>query len=280
MIKYCRTSWPGKGKLNEATTPYWEAQGNLTLDGDLLLYGSRIVVLASMQHETLAKHHEGHLGIERCRLRARVSVWWPGISRQIEKMVQNITHCLKERSPRKEPLIPTTLPNYPWQKIETDLFVLNGTTYLITSDYFSRFPEVIKFTTTTATSVISALKSIFARYGITEQVISDNGPQYASQEFSDFAKEYNFQHTTSSPHFLQSNEHAERAVQIPKKLLKGSKDPHMALLAYRSTPLPWCGVSPAELLMGRSIWSNILQPSKQLIPQWPHLEKFRLATAR
>ena len=64
VIKYCRTGWPGKGKLNEVNTPHWEAQGNLTLDGDLLLYGSRIVVPASMQRETLAKLHERHVGIE------------------------------------------------------------------------------------------------------------------------------------------------------------------------------------------------------------------------
>ena len=60
-----------------------------------------------------------------------------------------------------------------------------------------------------------------------------------------------------------------------KKLLKGSSDPHMALLSYRSTPLPWCGLSPAELLMGRSIRSNIPQPIEKLTPQWPFLEKFR-----
>ena len=110
VIKYCHTSWPGKSKVNEAIAPYWEAQGMLTLKDDLLLYGSRIVVPASMQQETLMKLHEGHLGIERCRLRARVSVWWPGISKQIEKMVHNCPHCTRERKPRKEPLLSTPLP--------------------------------------------------------------------------------------------------------------------------------------------------------------------------
>ena len=130
---------------------------------------------------------------------------------------------------------------------------LNGATYIIASDYFSRYLEVIKLTTTTSSSVISALKSLFAKYGIPEEVVSDNGPQYASAEFCSFVKEYNFQHTTSSPHFPQSNGHAERAVQTAKRLLKNSKDQHMALLSYRSTPLPWCGLSPAQLLMGRQI---------------------------
>ena len=104
--------------------------------------------------------------------------------------------------------------------------------------------------------------------------MSDNGPQYVSQEFGNFAKEYNFQHTTSSPHFPQSNGDAERAVQTAKRLLKNSKDPHMALLSYRATPLPWCGLSPAQLRMGRQIQSNIPQITKTLIPQWPYLGDF------
>ena len=275
IIKYCRTGWPGKEKINDAISPYWESQGYLTLKDDLLLYGSRIVVPAAMQKETLNKLHEGHMGIERCRLRARTSVWWPGISKEIEKTIQNCTHCASEKIPRKEPLMPTKLPNYPWQKVGTDLFSLNGATYLLASDYFSRFPEVIKLNTITSASVITALKSIFSRHGIPEEVVSDNGPQYASHELKEFAKEYNFKHTTSSPHFPQSNGHAERAVQTVKKLLKGSKDHYMALLCYRSTPLTWCGLSPAELLMGRPTRCNIPRPATAFTPQWPHLNSFR-----
>ena len=82
--------------------------------------------------------------------------------------------------------------------------------------------------------------------------MSNNGQQYGSQEFADFATSYAFVHTTSSPYFPQSNGHVERAVQTVKNLLKDAGDPYLALLAYRSTPLPWCGLSPAELLMGKT----------------------------
>ena len=180
-------------------------------------------------------------------------------------------HCAKHKTPRREPLIPSVLPAYPWQRISTDLFVLNGHTYMVVVDYFSRFPEVSKLTSTTSQSIISVLKTLFSRFGIPGEVVSDNGPQYGSQEFADFAKTYDFKHTTSSPHFPQSNGHAERAVQTVKKLLKGTTDPHLALLSYRSTPLPWCGISPAELLMGRQIRSNLPQPEDTLIPMWPYL---------
>ena len=68
--------------------------------------------------------------------------------------------------------------------------------------------------------VIRALKAIFARLGIPEEVRSDNGPQYASAEFTHFAKEWGFRHTTISPRFPQSNGEAKRAVETTKSLLK------------------------------------------------------------
>ena len=104
---------------------------------------------------------------------------------------------------------------------------------------------------------------------------SDNGPQYVSQEFTDFARSYDFCHVTSSPHFPQSNGQAERTVRTIKRLLKELDDPLMALLTYRTTPFPWCGRSPVELLMGRQLRANLPLAKEQLCPQWPYLEEFK-----
>ena len=105
--------------------------------------------------------------------------------------------------------------------------------------------------------------------------MSDNRPQYSSQEFKEFASAYNFAHITCSPHFPQNNGQAERGVKTVKKLLKEAKDLFLSLLSYRATPLPWCNLSPAELLMGRAIRSNIPQLEETFIPKWPYLEQFR-----
>ena len=133
--------------------------------------------------------------------------------------------------------MPTPLPSYPWQMIGSDLFVLKGDTYLLAVDYYSRFPEVIKLSSTVSTSVIAALKTLFARYGIPEILRSDNGPQYSSEEFAQFMKSYSIEHITSSPKFPQSNGQAERMVRTVKHILKRSKDPYRAMLSYRTTPL-------------------------------------------
>ena len=81
---------------------------------------------------------------------------------------------------------------------------------------------------TMSASVISALKFIFARHGTPDILISDNGLENSAKEFEEFDK---FTHKTSSLYHLQGNE--ERAVKTIKKLLKGSKDPNLALLSYR-----------------------------------------------
>ena len=153
--------------------------------------------------------------------------------------------------------------------------MLNGANYILVLDYFSRFPEVVKLTSTTTSSDVNALKSISSRHGVPQTVVSDNGPQYASHEFARFVREYDFSHKTSSPHFPQSNGQAERTVQTVKKLLQDSVDPYMALLCYRATPLPWCDLSPSELLMGRHLRTNLPLLKEGLSPKWPDLERFR-----
>ena len=128
--------------------------------------------------------------------------------------------------------------------------------------------------------VINVLKTMFSRYGIPEELRSDNGPQFSSQEFAEFAKKYQFTYSTSSPRFPASNGQAERAVQTVKNLLKNSSDPFLALLSYRATPIPWCGRSPAELLMGRKIRSTLPMSTDNLTPQWCYLSDFKEADKR
>ncbi|XP_060064739.1 uncharacterized protein K02A2.6-like [Ylistrum balloti] len=162
--------------------------------------GSRLVIPSSMRAEVLQKLHEGHQGIVKCRERAKNSVWWPGLSREIEDIVKTCPSCLKHRIERPEPLMPTDFPDRPWQKLGSDLFYWKGVNYLLVIDYFSRYIEIAKLSSTTSEAIVTHLKSMFARHGIPETIISDNGPQYASSTFQDFAKDYGFNHSTSSPH--------------------------------------------------------------------------------
>ena len=96
----------------------------------------------------MQKIHAGHQGIERCRARIASSVWWPGVSQQIAQTVHQCAECAKNSTPNKEPLMTSQLQEYLWHVVGTDLFEIDGTHYLLTVDYFSRYPEVTKLTST------------------------------------------------------------------------------------------------------------------------------------
>ncbi|KAL5006376.1 hypothetical protein ScPMuIL_015182 [Solemya velum] len=273
ITEYCLNGWPGyeKPSITTVTRPYWQIRDELSVCHGLLLRGSRLVIPTIMRAEVLHRIHEGHQGIVKCRERARNSVWWPGISKDIEYLVRNCANCVKHRADKAEPLISTAFPDYPWQKLGTDLFHWRGATYLLIVDYFSRFIEIEKLKSLSSASVIQCIKPVFGRYGIPEVVVSDNGPQYNSFEFREFSSAYGFRHETSSPHYPQGNGEAERAVQTIKRVLSGAKDPDRALLAYRATPLK-NGYSPAELLMGRKIRTTLPENPKHFVPTWPYLK--------
>lgn len=149
-----------------------------------------------------------------------------------------------------------------------DLFEFDGQTFLLVVDYYSRWIEVKHMPTQTSKRVIRRLKAIMSIHGIPEVVVSDNGPQFASEEFSQFARAYGFTLVTSSPRYPQSNGMAERAVQTVKRLWKKAKDPYLALLLYRNSPLQ-NGYSPAQLLMSRRLNTRLPTPPSALEPAIP-----------
>ena len=57
LIKFCNSSWPNRNMLKGNLKKYWQFRGNLTVNDDILLFGSRIVVPEAKQMETLEKIH-------------------------------------------------------------------------------------------------------------------------------------------------------------------------------------------------------------------------------
>lgn len=152
-------------------------------------------------------------------------------------------------------------PERPWQKVAIDLFKCQGKWYVIITDYYSRFFEILSLKTLDEKTVIKKCKKVFARFGIPQIVRTDPGTQF-STEFGQFARDYEFTHITSSPKYSQSNDEAEAGVKVAKSVLKKCKDINRGLLSYRSTPLV-NGYSPAELMFSRKIRSLVpMLPTK------------------
>lgn len=273
LHKVAMNGWPKDiNAVHKDIQAYWTYREEISCSSGLLFKAAKLIVPNQLRGEMLSKIHESHLGVVKCKERARDVLYWPGMSKQIENLVLKCTVCDKNRNSNpKEPLIPHELPDRPWSKVGTDLFHFNGKEYLLCIDYYSKFPEIVKLTDTTARGVITGMKSIFSRHGIPDRLVSDNGPQYSCAEFRRFAGDWDFRHLTSSPGHAQSNGQAERTVQTVKNLLRkaqdGNGDPYIALLEYRNTPLEGVGYSPAQLLMGRRLKSKLPTTTALLTPE-------------
>jgi transposase InsO family protein len=271
VTRYIQSGWPDHvGKTHPTVREFFPMRNELSIHQGLVIRGNRIVIPETLRADVLERIHDGHQGLTKCRDRANSAVWWPGISAHIKQKVSACQPCQEQRRAQsKEPLISTPLPDRPWKRIGMDLCEYNKQNYLVISDYYSRFIEILHMPTTTTVQVVTKLKATFARYGVADEVVSDNGPQFSSEEFKQLARELDFTHVTSSPHHPQGNGHAERAVQIAKGILR-QKDPLLALMCYRSTPCSSTGVSPAELLMGRKIRTTLPTLESNLQPRRPN----------
>ena len=136
-----------------------------------------------------------------------------------------------------------------------------GRMFLIAVDAHSKWPEVVEMKTTTAAQTIVVLRKMLSAYGLPEQLVSDNGPQFVSAKFNEFCTENGIRHIRVSPYHPSSNGLAERFVQTFKTAMKKGEREGLSvehrlavfLLSYRTTPHATTGVSPSVQFMGRPL---------------------------
>ena len=219
LRKLCKEGWPETvDQLHEKAKPYYSFREEIVENHGFIMKSSQIIIPKDMRKEMIKKIHAGHLGIELCRQRARSSVYWPGISKDIESEVKRCGTCQKYRNrQQKETLISHEIPEKPYTKVGADLFTLFNKDYLLVVDYTSKDFEVSILNDTTSMTVVHHMKHIFSRHGIPDILFSDNGPQFTAKCFKTFIQEWEIVHQTSSPTYPQSNGLVERTVQTVKK---------------------------------------------------------------
>ena len=272
VIYYTLHGWPDDEDLTELQD-YYAVRGQFSVMGvSLLMFNGRLVIPECLRAQMLERiHDDGHMSLTKSRERAHASVWWPRLGPDLKVWVESCVFCqTHRRAQHAEPMVSSGLPERPWLKVGADLCQYGSQMYLIVVDYYSRWIEIEHLRTTTSAQVINHMKSLFARWGIPEEVRSDGGPQFVSAEFANFARQYGFVHTLSDPYCPQGNGAAERAVQTAKRIMAQS-DPYLALMAYRTTPLEVTGHTPAQLIMGRQIRSRLPATKAHLAPRWPDM---------
>uniref|UniRef100_A0ABM0M1F2 Uncharacterized protein K02A2.6-like n=1 Tax=Saccoglossus kowalevskii TaxID=10224 RepID=A0ABM0M1F2_SACKO len=207
--------WPDSiKKVLSVLRPYWSVRDDISIEDGTVLTGSRILIPTALRDDILQQIHKGHLGMEKCKLRAKSSVYWPGIYKDIDNLVANCTSCQKFHNlQQKEPIIPTEAPPSPWHTVGADLFYTNNTWYLIIANYYSKFPFIRKLENLRASTIIRLTKVLFAEQGIPESFICDNGSQFTSRDFRNLANQYGFEIITSSPYYSKGHGFIERHIQ-------------------------------------------------------------------
>ena len=204
----------------------------------IIMNGSRIIIPKSLQQEYLQCLHMGHLGISKCRARAKTTVFWLNIDRDISQLITRCDTCHKHQHAPPSYHEHFVEAHFPSHIYGADLCDIDGKVHIVCVDYFSFFIWERPLPEMHSDTVILGLKTIFSESGSPEILITDNGRSFISKDFKQFAIEWSFVHKMLSPHYPQGNAHAEQTVGIVKEVYTKCKDNFLlGLLVHHTTPL-------------------------------------------
>ena len=270
VLKYTKRGWPTE--IKDAIRPYWNRRDKLTIEDDCLLWGGRVVVPQKLRAKLLRELHRDHSGMSQMKAIARSYLWWPGLDREIEEMVHGCQSCQSvKNAPPGASLQPWTWPSQPWKRVHLDFAgPVEGSMFLLVVDVHSKWPEIHAMSSTTVKKTIEVLRNIFVAYGLPDQIVTDNGPQFTAVDFANFVKANGIKHIRSAPYHPVSNGLAERMVQSFKQAMKAGRIGGRSLshrianflLTYRTTPHATTGKSPSQLFLKRDIKTrfDLLKP--------------------
>ena len=273
LRRIVRSGWPQhRNALDPEIRKYFDARDEIAVLDGIVFKGDRVVIPTSMRSDMLKIIHEGHLGMVRSKQLARDVIYWPGMNAQIEDTVSNCAICQSNRrEQQKEPLMASEVPPGPWKVVAADLLSCVGSTFLVVVDYQSEFIEVEELKENThSITVQEKLARIFGTHGKPDKLLTDNGPQFSSYSFREFADEWTFTHVTTSPYHHRANGMVERANQTVRHMLEKADGnrikTYLALLNFRNTPKTLESGSPAQRLFGRRTATKLPTSEKLLKP--------------
>lgn len=268
VFLYTTTGWPSQ--IEETIKPFAQRKQEIFIEKNVLMWGYRVLIPETCKQILLKEIHGGHMGISKMKAIARQYFWWPNLDKDIEGYAKGCMACLTESSnPEKSELKKFPDSKYAFERVHIDfLGPHRGKMYLILVDAYSRWPEIMHMMKTDSASTIEKLKEVFARYGLPDTLISDNGAQLVSEEFEEFCKMNGILHRTGPPYHPQTNGLAENGVKSFKKGLEKALKDNKAkdsvnnliskyLFAYRNAPHLTTGESPANRFLGRNLRSRL-----------------------
>ena len=275
VFRYVQDGWPAT--VNDKYKPFYKHKDELCIEAGCLLWGNRVIVPEKFRHTLIEELHRDHPGASRMKSVAHSYFWYPGLDKDLQDRAQGCVACQGvKNSPPVAPLHPWVWPAAPWQRIHVDYAgPFMNKSYLFVTDAHSKWPEIIEMNSTTTQKTITELQKLFSAYGLPLQLVSDNGPQFISEDFAQFMKSNGIKHIRCAPYHPASNGVVEHLVQTFKKAMKAAKecgkDVQQALssflLTYRTTPHTTTHDTPAKLFLNRQLRTrlDLLLPNKDKI---------------
>lgn len=259
--------WPIDKPHETELQSFWFHKDSLIVHDDvILLQGdayTRVVIPQTLQANVLETLHSSHWGVVKVKQLARRYVWWGTLNSDIERLIKACDVCRQLATTPTQKYTEWPKTESPWDRLHLDFAgPFRGKMWLICIDSHSKFPYVGKMEIgqTSTQQTVQLLRDIFSIEGLPKTIVTDNGPQFVSNDFETFCNKHGIQHVTSPPYHPSSNGEAERFVQSFKKSVEKNcldemtlKDSvRLSLATYRSIPHPslnW--KTPAEVLHGR-----------------------------
>lgn len=274
VVKAVQQGW--NSPESKALKPYFQQRHEIAVKFSknipILCLGSRIIIPTSLRNDLLETAHETHVGMTKMKAILRAYSYWPGMTADIENFVRNCVPCtVYQKRSDIAPLTPVAeKETKPWASIAIDLTgpsdVLDGKVLLTIIDLYSRYPECFILRSGTSLEIINKLRSVFARQGFPERIISDNGTPFVSKEFTDFLSLCGIESVHSSLYYPQGNSTVERLHNTIKSKLKRIRYDQAVPLQkvldnimfnIRSFPHDVTGQTPYFRLYGREMSSKL-----------------------
>lgn len=277
--EYIQNGWPNSHVTDEVL-PYFKLKEYLNLDQNYVMFSNRIVIPKKLRTRVLSLIHDQHPGVVKMKMLPRQYVYWNNINKDIEKVVKECECCqLNRGSVPQAPLTFWTWRTRKWQRLHLDTAQKADTKFLVLIDSHRKWVDAWILKTTNAANVIARLRKSFAVFGLPDEIHSDNGPPFNSEEYADFCTFNGIKVLKSPPLHPVSNGITERCIQLFKNnlikqifedrsgLLTGQEKLDNFLFFYRNIPHSLTQMSSAEVMLKQ-------KPKTRLILLKPNLNKY------
>ncbi|MCP3662571.1 MAG: DDE-type integrase/transposase/recombinase, partial [Gammaproteobacteria bacterium] len=227
VCQYIKTGWPKRQTISNPSLRRFIAIRNELLEWNGIIFrGNRLIIPEILQPQILERLHSGHPGIVRMKQLYRESYFWICGSKDFEEFVESCQPCAASEKSSKTPEVPTgefPPPDRPWERVlAIDItgpfwYAPRQQEYIVVlMDYFSNWPEILITGNTTSFKIITSLEEVFAAWGNPLELVSDNGPQFTSHEFTEFLASHAIKHNLTPVYCPQRNGLIERFNRVLK----------------------------------------------------------------